>query len=341
MSILIWIDIIRFVEIITNISNFDNHQLFLEVKRLAGVFLRQNGFVEFDTPLLSPKLIPESYLEIFETKNLFEKKDKELYLTPSPELFLKRLILTTNRSCYFLGKSFRNNEPVEKKHNFEFTMLEFYRVNGTYFDIMEDVMKLLRFLSKKLFGKEEIKYLSKRIKLDDFEKITVAQAFKKYAGITKIFNHGEFFRQAKEKGYRTDGMNYTDVWSQIYGVEIEPKLGTGGLVTFIYDYPPELAAIVKINDKGIAERFEFYIEGIELGNCGNEGVEIEEYGERFNKDIEVRKTDGLINYKPDVEFISVLENLPKCAGIAIGMDRLAMIFAGTNSISDLHMISIK
>lgn len=341
MSISVWVDIIGFVEIITNIDNFDNHQLFLEVKRLAGIFLRQSGFVEFDTPLLSPKLVPESYLEIFETKNLFEKKDRELYLIPSPELFLKRLIVATNKNCYFLGKSFRNNEPVEKKHNFEFTMLELYRVNGDYFDIMNDVMNLLRFLSKGISGKEEINYLDKRIDLVDFEKITVARAFKKYAGISNIFDHKTFFEEAEKKGYRVDGMNYVDVWSQIYGIEVEPNLGRDGKVTFIYDYPPELAAITKINEDGIAERFEFYIEGIELGNCGNEGVLIDEYKERFDADIKIRQKNGLIEYRPDKEFISVLRNLPKCAGIAIGMDRLAMIFAGATSISDLQIVSVK
>jgi elongation factor P--beta-lysine ligase len=329
------------MEIECKIDNLKNHQIFLKIKRLASVFLQKNGFEEIDTPLLSPKLIPESYLEIFETKNLFNKDKQEMYLIPSPELFLKRLIVEGIGNCYFLGKSFRNNEPVEKKHSYEFTMLEFYRVNGDYFDIIEDVMEMLRFMAKKMFNKNELEYQGKKINLNTCEKITVAEAFKKYAGITDIFNHKIFFGQAKEKGYRTEGMDYTDVWSQIYGIEVEPNLGKDGLVTFIYEYPRELAAITKINELGIAERFEFYIEGVELGNCGNEGVEIEEYKGRFLKDIEIRKKLGLINYRADYEFISILDKLPKCAGIAIGMDRLAMIFTNTVSISDLQLILIK
>ncbi len=329
------------MDIKSKINNLENHQLFLKVKRLSSLFLRKNGFIEADTPLLSPKLIPESYLEIFETKNFFNKEDQKMYLIPSPELFLKRLIVNGIGNCYFLGKSFRNNEPVEKKHSYEFTMLEFYRVGGDYFDIADDVMNLLRFLANKMFNKNEIKYQNKKISLDSYEKITVAQAFLKYAGITDIFNHQEFFKQAEERGYRIDKLDYVDLWSQIYGIEVEPNLGKNGKVTFIYEYPKELAAITRINDLGIAERFEFYIEGIELGNCGNEGVEINEYKNRFYKDIEIRKKLDLIDYSPDVEFISVLKELPKCAGIAIGIDRLAMIFADVNSISDLQLILIE
>ncbi len=341
MSTVLKIGIIGLVEIKSNISNIKNHQIFLKVKELSKSFLNKSKFIEVDNPLLSPRLIPESYLEIFETKNLFKKKDNQLYLIPSPELFLKRLIVDGIGNCFSLGKSFRNNEPVEIKHSFEFTMLEFYRVNGTYFDIIDDVMNLLRFITKEMFNKNELMYQGKKIDLKSYEKITVAQAFGKYAGISKIFDHKVFFQQAKNKGYRVENMDYTDVWSQIYGVEVEPNLGKNGKVTFIYDYPPELAAITKINESGIAERFEFYIEGIELGNCGNEGLEIEEYKNRFYKDIEIRKENGLVDYKPDIEFISILEKLPKCAGIAIGIDRLAMIFANVDKISDLQLISIE
>ncbi|MDD4937722.1 MAG: hypothetical protein PHX34_01765 [Candidatus Shapirobacteria bacterium] len=329
------------MKIKSNINNLENHQVFLQVNELSKTFLKNSGFKEINTPLLSPKLIPESYLEIFETKNLFPKNDQEMYLIPSPELFLKRLIVKGIGNCFSLGKSFRNNEPVEKKHSYEFTMLEFYRVDGTYFDIIDDVMNLLRFIAKNIFGRNEVEYQNKKLNLETYEKITVAEAFKKYAKITNIFNHKIFFKQAKKKGYRVDGMDYIDLWSQIYGIEVEPNLGKNGMPTFIYNYPKELAAITRINKLGIAERFEFYIEGIELGNCGNEGVEIEEYKNRFYKDIEIRKKAGLIDYQPDIEFISVLEKLPRCAGIAIGVDRLAMIFANVTKISDLQLISIE
>lgn len=136
-------------------------------------------------------------------------------------------------------------------------------------------------------------------------------------------------------------MDYTDVWSQIYGIEVEPNLGCNGMPTFIYEYPRELAAIVKINEKNIAERFEFYIEGVELGNCGNEGVNLNEYKERFENDIKARKTNGLIDCKPDREFVDILEKLPKCSGIAIGIDRIVMILANLKSINDFKLFNLE
>lgn len=329
------------MEIKSRIANLQNHQIFVKVKRLIDEYFQNNGFLAVDTPLLSPQLIPESYLEVFETENLYSENKEKLYLTPSPELFLKRLIAAGIGNCYSLGKSFRNKEPVERKHSYEFTMLEFYRVDADYFKIAEDIMGLLSFMANKFFGKNEINYQDKIISFDNYEKITVAEAFNKYAGINDIFDNQNFFSEAKAKGYRVDGLDYTDVWSQIYGIEVEPNLGKNGQVTFIYEYPPELAAITKINENNRAERFEFYIDGIELGNCGNEGVVIDEYQKRFKKDIETRQKLGLIKYEPDWEFIEILKQLPKCAGIAIGVDRLAMIFANLKSINDLKLILIE
>ncbi len=324
------------VSIETNLTNLKNHQKFNQIKRLIDDFFQKEKFTQIDVPLLSPVLIPESYLEIFKTDNF--------YLIPSPELYLKRLMVAGLGDCYFLGKAFRNNEPREVKHSHEFTILEFYRLNKDYFDIITDVMNLLSFIAKKLYGKKEIIYQGKKINLNKFEKITVADAFKKYTGITDIFNHKEFFKQAKAKGYRIDNMNYTDLWSQIYGLSIEPHLGKNGLPTFIYEYPRELAAITQFDEeRNVAQRFEFYIEGIELGNCGNEATEntnIKEHQNRFKNDIKIRKKLKMNYIKPDYEFIDVLSKLPPSAGIAIGIDRLIMLFANLTSIQDLQVINI-
>lgn len=321
------------MQIKSNISNLKNHQKFLAVKKLINEFFETEKFSQIDVPLLSPVLIPESYLEVFKTDNF--------YLLPSPELFLKRLMVQGLGDCYFLGKAFRNNEPLEIKHSHEFTILEFYRINKNYFDIVADVMNLLRFIAKK----DEIIYQNKTISLKDYEKITVAEAFKKYADIDDIFDHDKFFARALELGYRIDNMNYTDLWSQIYGLTVEPHLGKNGLPTFIYEYPRELAATAQFNEeKNVSERLEFYIDGIELGNCGNASTDktnIEEHKTRMQKDIEIRKENKMKYIEPDLEFIDVLQKLPPCAGIAIGVDRLAMIFADLLSIQDLQLIQFE
>ena len=333
------------MKIETKIDNLKNHKLLVKLMRSIDNFLQEEEFLKIDVPLLSPALIPESYLEFFETKNVYYEEKQRLYLIPSPELFLKRLMVQGAGNCYYLGKSFRNNEPIEIKHSYEFTMLEFYRVNGDYFNIVDDVMNLLRFLAKEIYGKAEIDYQGKKVNFEKFEKITVAEAFNKYAGITDIFDHKSFFEQAKNKGYRIDGLDYTDVWSQVYGIEVEPNLGKNGMPTIIFEYPRELAATAQFNkEKNVAERLEFYIEGIELGNCGNAATDktnMEEHKMRFENDIKIRKKLGMVDCNPDFDFIDVLHNLPRCAGIAIGVDRLAMIFANLKSIQDLRVIQFE
>ncbi len=151
-----------------------------------------------------------------------------------------------------------------------------------------------------------------------------------------------FLVKAKEKGYKTDGFNYVDLFSQIYTQEIEPNLGITGKPTIIYDYPVDLAALAKLNSDGqTSQRFEFYIAGLELGDCYTELTDPLEQQTRFKKEEENRKKIGLINYPSDWGFIKALEKgLPDCSGIAIGFDRLAMIFCNVDSISSLRLINI-
>src|SRR5690348_5426510 len=110
----------------THIHNLENYKKLLQIEKITHHYLEKKGYLPIDLPVLSPALIPESYLEVFETEfQYFDKKEK-LYLTPSPELFLKRLLAYGVGNCYYLGKSFRNSEPDSSRHSFEFTMLKFY-----------------------------------------------------------------------------------------------------------------------------------------------------------------------------------------------------------------------
>ena len=116
-------------------------------------FLKKQGSLEIELPVLSPALIPESYLEVFETQFDYFENHKKLYLTPSPELFLKRLLAYNIGNCYYLGKSFRNHEKSSSLHEFEFNMLEFYKVKTDYMGIADELLKMLRFITKKIFKK--------------------------------------------------------------------------------------------------------------------------------------------------------------------------------------------
>ena len=327
------------MKIKVNFSNLKNHQNFLFIIRLIEEFLQKKGYLKIDLPVLSPTLIPESYLEVFETEFRYFDKREKLYLTPSPELFLKRLLVEGVGSCYYLGKSFRNSDLPSSLHSFEFTMLEFYKVKANYMDIADELLEMLRYLNEKVKSDFALK-----INLNKWEKISVIKAFEKYADIfeKELFDYQLFLQKARKKGYQVEKFSYEEVWSQIYVSEIEPHLGKNGYPTLIYDYPKEFAALAKLNSDGkTAQRFEFYINGIELGDCYTELADWKEQEERFLKEDKQRKKLGKINHPIDKGFIQALKyGLPPCAGIAIGVERLAMVFLGFDSIDKLKVVDI-
>lgn len=332
------------MKIQTQVDNLEKYSIYLQVKKSVNEFLTKKGYLEIDLPVLSPALIPESYLEVFETKFNYFNTQEKLYLTPSPELFLKRLLAYQVGDCYYLGKAFRNHEKSSDLHEFEFTMLEFYKTKTDYMGISGEVLKMLQYVAKGITGKNFIYFQGKKINLSRWEKISIVQAFEKYAQINKIelFNHQQFLERAKKKGYNTKGFSYEDLWSQIYTAEIEPHLGTNGYPTLIYDYPKEFAALAKLNkDRQTAQRFEFYIAGIELGDCYTELTDWQEQDKRFLEEQKLRQKAGKINHPIDKGFVEALKyGLTDCAGIAIGFERLAMIFADVLSINKLKLINI-
>lgn len=333
------------MDITTLPGNIDNHKRYLQILRSIDDFLSSAGYQKVDVPAYSPKLIPESYLEVFETEYRYFDQREKLYLIPSSELFLKRLLANGVGSCYTLMKNYRNSEAPSSRHLSEFTMLELYKVNADYFDVAEDVMNLFRTIAQNLFGKTSFEYQGTTIFLDRYEKITVKDAFTKYAQITDIFNHTTFLEEAKKKGYTVEGFTYSDIWSQIYAQEVEPNLGINGQPTIIYEYPKELAAVIEYDEtRNVAYRFEVYIEGIELGNCGNEVSDKTDFSElkaRLENEYKERKENKKIMFPPDDEFVDLLKKMPRTAGIAIGIDRLAMLLTNTTSIQDLQVISFK
>lgn len=320
-------------------GNLENYKIYLKVIKAIDQFLEKKRYLKIDLPVLSTALIPESYLEVFETEFRYLDIKEKLYLTPSPELFLKRLLAYGIGNCYYLGKSFRNSDLPAKLHSFEFTMLEFYKMNVDYMGIADEVLEMLKYI------KNQISNRKLKVKFNKWEKLTVAEAFEKYAQITQkeLFNHNLFLKKAKKKGYNITGFSYEDVWSQIYVQEIEPNLGVNGSPTLIYEYPKEFAALAKHNPDGkTSQRFEFYINGIELGDCYTELTDWKEQQKRFFKEYFSRKVQGKIVHPIDKGFIEALKyGLGSCSGIAIGVERLAIIFAGVDSVEKLKLINIK
>ena len=336
------------MKIHTNIEHLKDYKIYLKVEEAVNEFLQKKGYLKIDLPVLSPALIPESYIEVFETHFNYLNNRSRLYLTPSPELFLKRLLAYGIGNCYYLGKSFRNGETTSSLHSPEFMMLEFYKTKVNYMDLADDVLEMLQYITNKIkdsaFAKASSDKQNSKIKFNKWEKISVIDAFQKYSRISEkeLFNHKLFFKKAEKKGYQTTGFSFEDIFSQIYAQEVEPHLGQNGFPTLIYDYPKEFAALAKTSKDGkTSERFEFYVHGIEIGDCYTELTDWQEQEKRFIIENKRRKKDKKINHLIDKGFIQALKlGLVNCAGIAIGLERLTMIFANVDSIDKLKLINI-
>ena len=332
------------MKIHSNPQNLQNYQTYLQVVRCIEMFLQEKGYLKLDLPVLTPALIPESYLEIFETEFRYFDTLEKLFLTPSPEIFIKRLLSDGIKDCYYLGKSFRNSEPNSSLHSPEFTMLEFYKVGKDYKFMAQEVLQMLSAISYQLYKKDIIVYQGKKVSFQKWEEYTVAEVFQKYADVQpdELFHEKKFMKRAGEKGYEIKNATYNDLWSQMYVQEIEHHLGTHGYPTVLYDYPVQFAALSKPNaDGNTAQRFEFYIAGIELGNCFSEITDAKLQATRFAMENKERKKSGKIDHPVDWEFITVLENgLPESTGIAIGVERLGMLFTNVATIEDIKLITI-
>ncbi|KKQ24607.1 MAG: Elongation factor P-(R)-beta-lysine ligase [Candidatus Roizmanbacteria bacterium GW2011_GWC2_37_13] len=337
--------LVDIMKIRTSLENLENYRVYLKVEEAVYEFFKRKGYLKVDLPVLSPALIPESYLEVFETefrlsweKTCLPAGREKLYLTPSPELFLKRLLMAGVGNCYYLGKSFRNSEPNSSWHQPEFTMLEFYKLGVNYLEMADEVLELLCFIDSKVKRQKlKGKSSSQKLKFDRWEKYSVGQAFEKFAEISKkeLFDEKLFIKKIKNKGYKITGATYEDLFSQILAAEIEPKLGKNGRATLLYDYPKQLASLAKLSkDRKTAERCEFYIDGLEVGGFCTELNDYKEQEKRF--------FSQMVSHSIDKGFIEALKyGLPNCTGAGIGFERLVMTLTNVKSIDKLKLINIK
>lgn len=340
-------------------------QYFVREKVLTAIrrFFFDRGFHEVETPYLVPYLPPESYVDIFETiLYTRDRKPMKAYLPTSPEPFLKKLLVSGIGNCFALPKSFRNTEDKSSTHNPEFTILEWYRVEADYTDIMHDCEELLTFINAYLQrseknhgfhppgldgelgrtagGPTKLIYQGKTVDISvPWDRLSVVEAFKKYANmnLAQTLDRESIVPIAQKKGYKvTQRDTWEELFHQIFLNEVEPHLGRGK-ATILYDYPVKLAALSKKkkSDPRFAERFEFYIEGLELGDAYSELTDWKEQLNRFRQEDEERRKLGKVEHPIDMDFIEALKlGLPVTGGIAVGVDRLIMLFADVADIAD-------
>lgn len=313
-------------------------------------YFKNQGFHEVETPLLIPNPSTEPFLEVFETRLKFDEGDSyRAFLPSSPEFAMKKLLAAGSGSIFQICKSFRNGEGRSVRHNPEFSILEWYRTPGGYEEIMRDFEGLMLQILKKVKGDEsgtKLVYQGKEYDLvSPWERVSVAWAFDKYAGVSvdELVDEKKLLNKAKEKGYKVDKTTtWEQAYNQIFLNEIEPKLGLTG-PTIIYDYPVAQAALSKRkeSDPRFAERFEVYLAGLELGNAFSELTDAVEQEARCVEDLEERKKLGKTEYELDRDFIEALKTgMPETGGIAVGVDRLVMLFADAIGIEDVLFFPI-
>ncbi len=315
-------------------------------------FLKKEGFLELTTPILVPALPAESYLEIFETQLLDRQRHASTrYLITSPEVALKKLLCLGIGSCFEITKSFRNTETQSSTHNPEFTILEWYRVNADYKEVMKDCENLIIAINKVINPKTTF-FINCRLQTADgkllinltppWPRISIKDACQKFAhfNLDAAFDFAAMKKVFLKKGYKFEkDTTWEEMFDQIFINEVERKIKTMKTPVILYDYPAPIAALAKKkkDDPNYAERFEFYVAGLELGDAYSELQDAEEQEERFKKEMAEIKRLGKTEYTIDWEFIKALKSpgLPRCSGIAVGIDRLIMLFADCGSIQDV------
>ncbi len=308
-------------------------------------FFQARDFVEVETPALqlSPGLEP--HLMAFET--LLEQPDgsgSRLYLHTSPEFACKKLLAAGEPRLFTLARVWRNRERSATHHP-EFTMLEWYRAGADYESLMADCEGLLAAVAAAA-GTAHLTWKGHRVDpAGSFERLTVAEAFRRHAGIDLLATApdpwnpdaaalAEQARRAKVRVAPDD--DWADIVTRVMLERIEPNLGRDR-PTFLIDYPVSLAALSrpKPGDPRVAERFELYVNGLELANAFSELTDAAEQRRRFEADVALKERLYRQRYPIDEDFLAALESMPSAAGSALGVDRLVMCAVGAARIEEV------
>jgi lysyl-tRNA synthetase class 2 len=280
------------------------------VIRLIRRFFHDHQYLEVETPVRSPAVIPEAHIDPILSETHF--------LMASPELYMKRLLARGYPKIFQICKCFRKNERG-RFHLPEMTLLEWYGAGDTYLDLMDQCQSLVQYIAQELGMAGRLCYQGETLDLArPFQRMSVHRAFETHAGIS--------CDQALANGRFDD----------IMGFEIEPGLGRNQPV-FLMDYPKSLASLAALHpdNPGLAQRCEFYVAGIELANGFTELTDADAQRDRFEKQNQIRQGLGMPPLPMPNRFLSELKEMPSCAGIALGVDRLAMLFADAPSIDQV------
>ncbi len=287
-------------------------RLVLRARILEAVrgFFRAEGFLEVTTPVLTPSIIPEEHTHAVATDGGF--------LLPSPEIHMKRLVAAGYERIFQVGPAFRRGERG-RFHLPEFTILEWYRAGADYRDLAADCEALFLHVCRVLEGSSRITYLGRTIDLaSPWPRVTVREAFERLAGWNPLAEHrpGRFEEDLAEK--------------------VMPGLDPAR-PHFLVDFPLYEASLARRSPvaQDTVERLELVVGGMELANGFSELTDAGEQRRRFEEANRRRAARGEKAYPMPERFLAALSKLPPCAGIALGMDRLVMLFTGAERIDQV------
>ena len=325
----------RYVDLIVNPEVKDTFVKRSQILKEIRAYLDEKGFLEVDTPILTPFEIGASARPFYTHHNTL---DMDMVLRIETELYLKRLIVGGMDRVYEVGRIFRN-EGMDPKHNPEFTTIELYQAFTDFHGMMDLVEELYKRLALKVCGSMEITYQGKQIDLGHWERLTMVEAVKKYSGVD--FNDWktdeDAIAAAKEHHVELPEVPTKGaILAEFFDAFVEDKLIQP---TFIYDYPVEISPLAKRkpDDPAFTERFEYFIDCTEYGNAFSELNDPIDQKARFERQVAERKAiEPECRAQVDYDYVNALEyGLPPTGGLGFGVDRLVMLLTDSASIRDV------
>ncbi|SUC09183.1 protein YjeA [Pasteurella canis] len=301
-------------------------KIIAEIRR----FFTDRGLLEVETPILSEFGVTDVHLSTFDTEfnSPFAEQSKKLWLSTSPEYHMKRLLAAGSGPIFQLCHVFRNEESGQH-HNPEFTMLEWYRPHFDMYRLINEVDDLLQQI----------------LDCPPTESLSYQFVFQEYVGLDPLsVDREELIAKAKEYNLLSAAEEDRDTLLQfLFSTIVEPNIGKEHPIA-VYHFPATQAALAQISseDHRVAERFEFYYQGLELANGFHELTDVNEQLRRFEQDNVQRQKIGLPQRAIDKRLLAALQaGVPNCSGVALGVDRLLMIALQAQTIKDVIAFGIE
>ena len=325
----------RYVDLIVNPEVKDTFVKRSLILRELRHFLDSKGFLEVDTPILTPFEIGASARPFYTHHNTL---DIDMVLRIETELYLKRLIVGGMDRVYEVGRIFRN-EGMDPTHNPEFTSIELYQAYTDFRGMMDLVEEMMKTVAMKVCGTLQITYQGKEIDLSHWERMTMVEAVKKYSGVDFAAVSSDEEAIALAKAHKVELPEIPTkgaILAEFFDAFVEENLIQP---TFIYDYPVENSPLAKrkADDPAFTERFEYFINATEFGNAFSELNDPIDQKGRFEKQVAERlKLDPASKAQVDYDYVTALEyGLPPTGGLGFGVDRLVMLLTDSASIRDV------